>query len=107
MIDSYVGGTKRSTFVSATVDLGGVTVEQFRIEQLKVGLEVSAAAVQNALCRQEITEEVARSRIAEFKENYEGFIKKLEEKQQAQVEDFLEGETKAEGGEAPPTGEPT
>jgi len=78
MLDSYINGQKRSTFVSATVDIGGATAEQFRIEHLKVGLEVAVAAIQNALCRQEINETEARSRVQEFKDNYNGFIQKLE-----------------------------
>ena len=99
MIDSRVNGEKRSTFVSATVELGGISAEQFRVEQLKVGREVAIAAIQNALCRQEMTETEARARVAEIKENYDGFIKKLEEKVQEQVTNFLEGSGE---GEAPP-----
>ena len=79
MLDSHVNGAKRSTFISVQADLGGVSVEEFRVGQLKVGLEVAVAAVQNALCRQELTEAEAITRVNEFKENYAGFIKKLEE----------------------------
>ncbi len=80
MLDSHKGGDKRSTFVSAVVDLGGVSVEEFRVEQLKVGLEIAVAAIQNALCRQEINEDEARTRVQEVKENYTGFINRLKEK---------------------------
>jgi hypothetical protein len=82
MLDANINGQKRSTFVSATVDLGGVSAEEFRIEQMKVGLEVAMAALQNAVCRQELKEEEAKSRAGEIRENYTGFIKRLEEKLQ-------------------------
>jgi hypothetical protein len=103
MLDSRVHGEKRSTFVSATVELGGITDEQFRVEQLRVGKEVAIAAIQNALCRQEMSETEARTRVAEIKENYDGFIQRLEAKQQKQVENFLE---KSEEGQALPQDPP-
>ncbi len=87
MLDGYTNGQKRSTFVSATVDLNGVSVEEFRIEQLKVGLEVVAAAIQNAVCRMELNPEEAQTRMTEIKENYKGLIGKLEEKQKSKSSD--------------------
>jgi hypothetical protein len=83
MLDCHVNGEKRSTFISVQADLGGVSVEEFRIGHLKVGLEVAVAAVQQALCRQELTDEQARTRVNEYKENYNGFIKALEERAKA------------------------
>jgi hypothetical protein len=80
MLDCHINGQKRSTFISASVDLGGVSEEEFKIEQLKVGLQVAAAAIQNAVCRLEMSEDEARSRITEIKENYSGLIKKMEER---------------------------
>ena len=78
MLDSHPGGQKRSTFLSAQVDLGGVSEEEFQIAQLRVGLQVAVAAVQNAVCRMEISEAEAKSRVQDMKENYAGFIARLE-----------------------------
>ncbi|MGH6879052.1 MAG: hypothetical protein ACREHV_16965 [Rhizomicrobium sp.] len=81
MLDSHINGQKRSTFISAVVDFSpGITVEEFRIEHLKAGKEIAIAAVQHALCRMELKEEEARTRIVEIKENYDGFIERLRKK---------------------------
>jgi hypothetical protein len=78
VLDCHVNGEKRSTFISATIDLSpGISAEGFRVEHLKAGKEVAIAAIQHALCRQEMKEEEARTRVAEIKENYNGFIKRL------------------------------
>lgn len=78
MLDSHPNGPKRSTFVSAQVDLHGVSEEEFKVAQLRVGLQVAAAAIQNAVCRMEIPPEEAKTRLSEIKENYVGLIAKLE-----------------------------
>jgi hypothetical protein len=99
MLDSYINGVKRSTFVSAKVDLHVGSYEEFRLEHTKAGMEVAIAAVQNAMCRQEISETEARDRIGAIKENYAHFLKIFEERyalkieeDQRKVEDFLREE---------------
>jgi uncharacterized protein YdaT len=89
VLDSYVNGVKHSTFISAKVDLQVGSWEEFRIEHMKAGMEVAIAAVQNAMCRQDISETEARTRVAELKENYSGMIKRMEEIYASKIEEDL------------------
>lgn len=79
MLDSHPQGQKRSTFISATADVGSMSIAEFKVAQLRIGLEVAAAAIQNAACRMEISASEAQERVSQIKENYAGLIKKVEE----------------------------
>ena len=69
----YRNGEKSSHFVSITFESDpGLTIEQFRVAHLKVGFEVAVATIQHAVLRQSITEEEAKQKIIELKENYTG-----------------------------------
>jgi hypothetical protein len=78
----YRSGEKTSHFVSATIESEpGLTIDEFRIAQLEIGLEVAVAVIQNAVLRQSITEDEAKQKILELKENYSGMIARVQEKQ--------------------------
>lgn len=80
-IELYKGGEKTSHFVSMTLEAEpGLSIEEFRIAQLEAGLEVAVAAIQNAVLRQALSEDAARERVKELKENYHGMIARISAK---------------------------
>ena len=74
----YRNGEKSSHFVSMTIEAEpGLTVDEFRLAHLEAGLEVAIATIQHAALRQSITEEEAKQKIMELKDNYTGLINRL------------------------------
>ncbi len=78
----YRNGEKSSHFVSMTIEAEpGLTVEEFWLAHLEAGLEVAVATIQHAVLRQSITEDEAKQKVQELKENYSGMIARIKEKQ--------------------------
>ena len=78
-LELFKNGEKSSHFVNVTCEADpGLTPEEFKIAHLKMGLEVAVAAVHHALVRKAMTEEEARERIRDLKENYSDLIQAVE-----------------------------
>jgi len=71
VLGGYKGQEKSDSFVSATVRCEpSVSLEDFQLLQIKVAMKVSVAVIHDALARQAISEDEARDRLKEIKENF-------------------------------------
>lgn len=69
----YKGQEKSDSFISATVRSDPpVDLDDLPLVQIRAAMKVSAAVIQDAVARQALTEDEARDRLKEIKENFDG-----------------------------------
>ena len=77
-MDTFRNGEKSNNFVSVTVRSDPpVELEDLPLVQAKVALQVSASVIHDALARMAITEDEARSKISDIKENFQALEKSI------------------------------
>ena len=76
-------GRKSSNFLSVNFELPEpMPVEELELVRLEASQKVTIWAIQDALCRGEISIEDARSRMEIVKLNFDGFRKRIEGKKE-------------------------
>lgn len=79
-MDTFANGTKQSHFVSAAFRSDPpIQPEDFAYVQLEAALRVTSAVIQDAVSRGCMSEDEARTRIAEAKENFTGLRSRIAE----------------------------
>ena len=77
-LGGYRGQEKSDSFVSATVRCEPpADLDDLPLLQIKLAKKVSVAVIQDAVARYAITEDEARDRLKDIRENFESFEKVL------------------------------
>lgn len=78
ILEVHSGGEKKSSFVSATVRLNPpVSLEQLRLAQVEVAMQVYTAVIHDAVATCSITEQSGRSRLEDARANFTTLRDKL------------------------------
>lgn len=79
-IDTFANGTKQSHFVSAAFRSDPpIQPEDFAYVQLEAAMRVTSAVIQDAVSRGCMTEDEARDRISNARENFNGLRNRIAE----------------------------
>jgi len=81
-LGGYRGQGKSDSLVSVTVRCNpAADLDDLPLLQAKVALKVSASVIQDAVARQAISEDEARDRLTEIKENFTSLIQVIEDRE--------------------------